>query len=74
MDITKSNIFHRWEMLTNPHFSEVPEMTKLDFTEVVDHTMLIDLVNDGRPFTDDEIEQCRQRVMRFCQDQHKNRN
>jgi len=74
MDITKSNIFHRWEMLTNPHFQTVPKMTKLDFNEVVDHSMLIDIVNEGQAFSNSEMERCRQRFMRFCQDQYKNRN
>jgi len=71
MDIAKSNIFHRWEMLTNPHSPEV-RLTKLLFLEVIENTMLIDEVNDGQPFSDSEIGQCRRRLMRSCQYGKKN--
>ncbi len=64
----------RWGMLTNPYCPPVKKMTKLNELEVVDHLILIDILNDGPPFANAEMKKCRERFVEFCKDQYKNRN
>jgi len=74
MKDTKSLKQQRWGMLTNPHYPPLEEMTKLEAAEVMNHLMLIDILNDGPPLTEGDMKKCRKRFMKFCQVQYKNRN
>lgn len=63
----------RWAMLTNPYLDVVPPLSAVTEMELIEHSMLIDLVCDGRAFTSSQMQECRDRLRRFCWVQWLNR-
>lgn len=70
----KKLLQQRWAMLTNPFALKIPPICKHTEIEISDHLKLIDMVCDGRRFTDSEMEQCEQRFRRFCRTQWLNQS
>lgn len=67
------NTNHRWEMQTNPHVGPVPPMSPVTELELMEHSMVIDTICDGKRFSADEMQECRDRLRRFCWIQWLNR-
>jgi len=79
MSISSELLQQRWAMLTNPHAGPAKSMTmtRLSEVEVMEHSMMMDLVCAQfglEHLTDEEIDQARTRFISFCQAQHTNKN
>lgn len=73
MDIGHDKL-RRWEMLTNSHFSIVPEMTPFREIEAIEHLFWIDAVCEGQQLGNQAKKACYKRFKRFAEDQWENRN